>query len=180
MENKVNEKNAWPKVCSDCEIELNPGVNCYLSMFKRSIYKCKACKKLQSKKEHKANWPKQSFRDKKKAYLKEYHISEGAGVYGIFEKGECIYIGETDKIRQRITSHFSKNMKTPEQLDKGYWQSPIPILLAKGKLDREELDYEVFELIDDKLTRQTRETWYIKKYIAEYGEAPRFNTYKTK
>jgi hypothetical protein len=33
MKTKINEKGAYPKVCVDCEVELNPGVNVYLSMF---------------------------------------------------------------------------------------------------------------------------------------------------
>ena len=180
MKTKINERDVWPKVCTNCEVELNPGVNVYLSLFKRASYKCKACKKQQSKGEHIRNWPKQTFKDKKESYLNEYHKSEGAGVYGIFNKGECVYIGETNAIRQRITSHFSKHIKPQEQLDKGRFQPPIPILLAKGKLDREDLTYEIFEQEDDKAIRQIRETWYINKYIAEYGKAPKYNTNKTR
>ena len=40
------------KLCTCCGVELNPGVNIYLSMFKRGIYKCKTCKAQQSKVEH--------------------------------------------------------------------------------------------------------------------------------
>ena len=52
MSVKINEKGVFPKHCSDCEIQLNPGVNCYLSMFNVGGYKCKSCKKKQSKVEH--------------------------------------------------------------------------------------------------------------------------------
>jgi len=175
MSVKVNEKGVWPKVCCGCEIELNPGVNCYLSMYKRGSYKCKSCKKQQSKVEHKRYWEMPSYRQKKADYIKEYHDSDGAGVYAIYENDECIYIGESQKVKSRITSHFSKHIKSNTET----YQQPIQLDLKKGILDRTKLSYDILEQVDDKLIRQTRETHYIKEHIAKHGEAPRYNIYKT-
>ena len=99
MSVKINEKGAWPKHCTDCEIVLNPGVNCYLSMFNAGGYKCKSCKKKQSKVEHVKYWQMPSYRMRKAEFIEKYLQSDGAGVYTIYEKDECIYIGESNKIK---------------------------------------------------------------------------------
>ena len=174
MSVKINEKGAYPKYCTDCEVELNPGVNVYLSMFSRSGYKCKSCKKKQSKVEHVRYWQMPSYIERKAKYIAEYHKQEGAGVYAIYEKDEVIYIGESSQIQQRVIGHFSKH------INKDHWQSPIPEQLAKGKIDRKDLYFEVLERIDDVLTRQSRETYYLDKHFDDTGAYPKFNTYKTK
>jgi len=173
MSVKINEKGAWPKVCVDCEVVLNPGKNCYLSMFNRGGYKCKSCKKEQSKVEHVKYWQMPAYIERKAKYIAEYHKQEGAGVYAIYEKDEIIYIGESSQIQQRIIGHFSKH------INKNHWQSPIPEQLAKGKIDRKDLYFEVLERIDDDLTRQSRETYYLDKHFNDNGAYPKFNTYKT-
>jgi len=173
MSVKINEKGAWPKVCVDCEVVLNPGKNCYLSMFNRGGYKCKSCKKEQSKVEHIKYWQMPAYIERKAKYIAEYHKQEGAGVYAIYEKDEIIYIGESSQIQQRIIGHFSKH------INKNHWQSPIPEQLAKGKIDRKDLYFEVLERIDDDLTRKSRETYYLDKHFNDNGAYPKFNIYKT-
>jgi len=179
MSVKVNEKGSWPKMCTDCEVELNPGVNCYLSAFNVASYKCKSCKKKQSKVEHIHYWSIPAYVDKKNVYLREYHDKDGAGVYAIYENDMIIYIGESAKIRSRITAHFSKHIQTEANLAKGFWQSPIPLLLAKGKIDRDDLSYEILATEDDKVTRQSREKQCIQDHITKYGAKPAYNTYST-
>ena len=98
MKTKINERDVWPKVCTNCEVELNPGVNVYLSMFNRGGYKCKSCKKEQSKVEHIKYWQMPAYIERKAKYIAEYHKQEGAGVYAIYEKDEIIYIGESSQI----------------------------------------------------------------------------------
>lgn len=174
MSVKINEKGVWPKHCTDCEVELNPGLNCYLSMFNAGGYKCKSCKKKQSKVEHVKYWQMPSYRMRKAEFIEKYLQSDGAGVYAIYENDECIYIGESGKIRSRITCHFSKHIKTNNT-----WQSPIPELLAKGKINRDDLSYDILEQEDDTVKRKLRETHYIQEHIAKYGVAPKFNKNKT-
>ena len=175
MSVKINEKGAWPKHCTDCEIVLNPGVNCYLSMFNTGGYKCKSCKKKQSKVEHVKYWQMPSYRMRKAEFIEKYLEQDGAGVYAIYENDECIYIGESNKIKSRVTAHFSKHIKK----NKSSWQSPIPELLAKGKINRDDLSYDILEPEDDAKTRQSRESYYIQEHIAKYGAAPKYNIYKT-
>jgi hypothetical protein len=100
-----------------------------------------------------------AYIERKAKYIAEYHKQEGAGVYAIYEKDEIIYIGESSQIQQRIIGHFSKH------INKNHWQSPIPEQLAKGKIDRKDLYFEVLERIDDDLTRQSRETYYLDKHF---------------
>ena len=173
MKTKINEKGAYPKVCVDCEVQLNPGVNCYLSMFNAGGYKCKSCKKEQSKVEHIKYWQMPAYIERKAKYIAEYHKQEGAGVYAIYEKDEIIYIGESSQIQQRIIGHFSKH------INKNHWQSPIPEQLAKGKIDRKDLYFEVLERIDDDLTRKQREIQHIQEHFDKYGAYPKYNTYHT-
>ena len=174
IKEKLNQSGVYPKLCTDCEIPLNPGVNCYLSMFNAGGYKCKSCKKEQSKIEHIRYWQVDAYRMRKAKWIQEYHNKDGAGVYAIYENDDIIYIGESNKIKSRVTAHFSKHLKTNNT-----WQSPIPELLAKGKINREDLSYDILEPEDDTITRKLRETHYIQEHIAKYGVAPKYNKYKT-
>ena len=170
---KLNQTGIYPKLCTDCEIPLNPGVNCYLSMFERAAYKCKACKKQQSKVEHVKYWQVPAYRMRKAKFIQEYHNKDGAGVYAIYENDEIIYIGESSKIKSRVTAHFSKH------INKKNWQSPIPELLAKGKLNRDDLSYDILEPEDDTITRKSREVQHIQEHFDKYGAYPKYNTYHT-
>ena len=174
MKRKINQRGTYPKVCSDCGVELFVGENCYESMYKRGSYKCKSCKKKQSQVEHVRYWQVPAYRMRKAKWIEQYHNKDGAGVYAIYENDEVIYIGESAKIKSRVTGHFSKH------INKKNWQSPIPKLLADGALNRDKLSYDILEPEDDVKIRKLRETHYIQKHIAEYGVAPKYNTYKTK
>jgi len=179
MKRKINTKGTWPKVCVDCEIELNPGVNCYLPMYKRSSYKCISCKGKQSQGEHVVKYKLPWFRAKKAEYLWDYHRMEPAGVYAVYYDLDIIYIGESDKPEQRRIHHFTKHVKSKEQLDKGQWQSNIQYDLATGKLDRKRLSFEVMEYEQDKKTRMVREKELIQEHFNVFGEYPKYNKYHT-
>lgn len=99
MKRKINEKGTYPKVCVDCEVVLNPGVNCYYSMYSRKSYKCKVCKKKQSEKEHVKGWALPSYRAKKVHILKNI-IKEPAGVYAIYENDDIVYIGQSKNLNK--------------------------------------------------------------------------------
>ena len=173
MKTRINEKGAYPKVCNDCEIVLNPGVNCYLSMFNTGGYKCKSCTQKKSKVEHIKYYQIPAFRMRKAKWIQEYHNKDGAGVYAIYENDDIIYIGESSKIKSRVTAHFSKH------INKKQWQSPIPELLAKGKLNRDHLSYDILEPEDDTITRKQREIQHIQEHFDKYGAYPKYNTYHT-
>ena len=180
MSVKHNEKGAWPKVCIGCaddgiETVLNPGVNCYLSMYKNGSYKCKVCKKKQSKVEHDVKWRLPDFRAHKAAYLHEYHREEPAGVYAIYYDLDIIYIGESSLPEQRRICHFSKYIKSKEQLDKGQWQQRIPYDLATGELDRKRLSFEVIHYEQDKKLRMKMEQQMLHEHFNAFGSYPKYN-----
>jgi len=181
MSVKHNKKGAWPKVCTQCadngiETILNPGVNIYLSMFKRNIYKCLPCKAKQSQGEYVRDWKIPAFRDKKRDYLYDYHRTEPAGVYALYYDLDIVYIGESDKPEQRRVFHKTKHIKSKEQLAKGQWQSPIQYDLATGKIDVKRLSFEVMEYEQDKAKRVKREKELIQEHFIAFGEYPKYNT----
>ena len=175
MRVKINEKGVYPKLCTCCGVELNPGVNIYLSMFKRGIYKCKTCKAQQSKVEHEEKWKLPWFRIKKAEYLKEYHREEPAGVYAIYEDLNIIYIGQSTMPEQRRVAHFSKHIK-PDTVS---WQPKIPYDLATGKLDRTRLSFDVIEYVEDKDERMIREKYHMEQHKLAFGDYPRYNVDST-
>ena len=174
-----NHKDSWPKVCTACakrgeETILNPGVNIYLSMFKRGIYKCKVCKKKQSKVEHDIKWTLPWFREKKAEYLKEYHRETAAGVYAIYYKLDIIYIGQSTLPEQRRVAHFSKHIKPTSK-----WQPKIPYDLATGKLDRNHLSFDMIEYVDDLDERMEREKYHLEQHKLAFGDYPKYNVDST-
>ena len=180
MRTFYNTKDSWPKVCIGCakrgeETILNPGVNIYLSMFKRAIYKCKVCKSKQSKVEHEAKWKLPWFREKKAEYLKTYHRETDAGVYAVYEDLDIIYIGQSTMPEQRRVAHFSKHIKP----DTVKWQPKIPYDLATGKLDRTRLSFDVIEYIEDKDERMKREKYHLDQHKKAFGDYPRYNVDST-
>ena len=60
--------------------------------------------------------------DKGKQLSENYRNSWGKGVYGIFANNECFYVGESSKLRHRISTHYSrlKNPKTGAKHKKLY------------------------------------------------------------
>lgn len=64
---------------------------------------CRECKKIyyreRAKNQHLQN-PNQN-----KIRLKTSHKNDNPGVYGIFSNGECLYVGESKHIRQRLNQH---------------------------------------------------------------------------
>ena len=162
MSVKHNEKGAWPKVCIACadngiETILNPGINCYLSLYK-----------------HIVKYKLPDFRAKKIEYLYNYHREEPAGIYAIYYDLDIIYIGESSLPEQRRIHHFTKHIKSKEQLDKGQWQSNIQYALATGELDRKRLSFEVMEYEQDKAKRLILEKKLIQEHFNTFGEYPKY------
>lgn len=176
MSVKVNPKGSWPKVCTDCEVALNPGVNCYLSMFKNGSYKCKTCKSKQSKKEHDKKWELPWFREKKAQYLEDYHLQYAPGVYAIYYKLDIIYIGQSSKPMSRKIAHFSKHIIKDGT---NWYQDKIPYDLATGKLDRNHLSFDIIEYVEDREKRLEREKYHIEQHKIAFGEYPKYNVYHT-
>ena len=175
MKRKINEKGTYPKVCVDCEVVLNPGVNCYYSMYSRKSYKCKVCKKKQSEKEHVKGWALPSYRAKKSAYIKKYHKKEPAGVYAIYENDDIVYIGQSKKPQQRVLGHFSKYINNnPNQ-----FPNKMSAALKRGELNRENLSWDVLYYEDDAKKRMDIEKMVLLNHNKIHGQYPKFNVYYT-
>jgi len=174
--NQANPRGQWPKVCVNCakngtETVLNPGVNCYLSMFKNAAYQCKSCKAKQSQVEHTAKWQLPWFRAKKLIYLTEYHNATPAAVYAVYYDMDIIYIGESAKPEQRRVAHFSKHIKK----DISKWQNKISYDLATAVLDRNRLSFDVIEYVQDKKERMVRDRYHLDQHKLAFGDYPKYN-----
>ena len=177
---KHNTKDSYPKVCTRCadkgiETTLNPGVNCYQSMYSNHAYICKPCKKAQSMAEHETYWKMPDFRERKNKWLWAYHREEPAGVYAVYDKDEIIYIGESKHPIQRRTYHFSKHI----QRNKDNWQSQIQHHLMSGKLKREDLSFDIMEYEQDKKLRKQKEVKALEAHKLAFGDYPKYNIYFT-
>ena len=103
------------KVCSKCKTEKDKK---YFYKNKSTLdgltYYCKSCRNQATKKYIQNNREKsitytKHWRDNNqerfKKSQKEYYTS-GKGVYGLFENGVCLYIGESSGLKGRIKNHI--------------------------------------------------------------------------
>ena len=77
------------KVCSDCKIK-KPFTEFYKSSRHKGEYQY-SCKKCRQKYNN--------------TYTKKERNKWGSGVYGIFEDGKCLYIGESSTLYRRLIQH---------------------------------------------------------------------------
>ena len=96
------------KTCKKCG-EIKPHTEYYQK--KNGVFqaRCKPCYKLQNKENAIKN---QTYR---KAVLK-YANKWGKGVYGIFENGICLYVGESSQLKHRFIHHISLNSNIKDRL----------------------------------------------------------------
>jgi len=102
------------KKCNKC-LETKPLNNLFFGNMKRSKdgfnWICKQCQKADSKKRYptiKDRMKKQAVEYNRKQgnkYTHKFESKWGAGVYGIFENGKCLYVGESSKLARRIQYH---------------------------------------------------------------------------
>jgi len=166
------------KVCKWCSVLLVEGDNWRSSSKKISNYKCNSCCSKQVgkwqvdnredhyvylnkwKEDNREQWLsiiKKSNKKNTKYRLdknKETNNSLGAGVYGFKYNNKWLYVGESKTIYKRWKSHIS----IPSQA-----YSPVSILLTEGKINKEGLEFEVLEEVNDKQIRKKRETYWIEK-----------------
>ena len=79
-----------------CGVELIIGNNVHKSMFNNKDYRCKSCFNKHS--------TKVSI---ERGYYKKIDNKWNPGVYGIFENGECLYVGESIQPYKRLNNHKS-------------------------------------------------------------------------
>jgi hypothetical protein len=163
MESSIN------KTCKVCNIELIPGENIAPSQWKIYNYKCKTCRKVENIKRNKN--PK--FQEKQKEYVKRSREKNpnaqlsyvqkqaekwGSGVYGIFENGICLYVGESIKLYKRIVEHKTM-IKYPE---KTFQPELYKALQQHSNL--------IFGVIEETDNHKEKEKYYINKLKPKYNE----------
>ena len=154
-----------PKQCNQCGVDLILGENIPPSRWKRNWYQCRPCNNLASRK----------LQPKKNAYMREYYKSNkqhiklvnknihsiNPGVYGVYNNGELIYIGQSKIPYDRMTKHFTKSKK--------YVYSSVSQALSNGELQRDNLVFKMLEFIDDAPTRQAQEALLIQRHRPLYN-----------
>jgi hypothetical protein len=147
----MNTGNVKTKVCKECGVGLEVGVNWYASMKKNSTFVCKTHHKKDTKKYRDEN-PKRY--DK---LITNNRKSIPAGVYEILYKGVRVYVGESQQPYKRTSDHFTKL----KNIEHAKLVSPVSYRLSIGKIKRKDLSYNILEYIDDEDTRLQVEQRYI-------------------
>ena len=140
------------KTCNKCSIELILGENITPSTYKNQDYICKSC----------------NAQKMKKYYINNHQTAVNAmnrwkskiqGVYGIFEDGVCLYVGESRILNNRISAH------------KTYIKNP------EGSGRRKDFYYNLSShsrytigIIEETPNHKERETYYINKLKPLYNE----------
>ena len=138
------------KTCSKCKIEKSP-----IQFFKQKRAKdglqsvCKECSKINNKNFY--------LTPKGKSTEKKYHTRQ-KGVYGAFEKGKCLYVGESSWLYKRICIHISR-VRNPEQKNS---QPDLYYKLA-------EHNHIVWGMIEETDNHVEREKFYIDMYKPVYN-----------
>ena len=159
------------KQCNKCSVDLVVGENWYTSMANNSQFRCKPCHNGISKKHHKTPNGKLSSKKwnhskgKKKADEK-YLTNTKAGVYGIYDNDEIIYIGQSKSSLERSAAHFSKR----KDLKQAKIVSNVSYALSIGELDRVNLTFKMLEYCDDTDERKQREKCLIQRYTPKYND----------
>lgn len=155
------------KQCINCSVDLVLGENIPPSRWKRSWYQCRSCNsKFDGKRKN---------RDDYNEYMREYNRNRpqhrnavdknkksiNPGVYGVYNDGELIYIGQSKIPYDRMTKHFSKSKK--------YVYSSVSQALSNGELQRDNLVFKMLEFIDDHKARLNREQALIQQHTPLYN-----------
>ena len=150
---RINQEDSLVKVCTNCNVELIPGVNIHHSQWNVKSYKCKECKRAYQRKlypEYYAN----NFEKHMARIIKLKH-SINPSIYFIFNKRtkELLWIGQSKLAYERIYGqHFSKNSS-----------SPISQLISSGEVKRGDLDFFIYKEEEDCEKRKKLEAKLIKQ-----------------
>jgi hypothetical protein len=124
---------------------------------------CKVCRSKYSKgkKYHLKYYKQNSEKCKKKVYATNTSIQ--SGVYGLFENGECLYIGESKKPYNRMIQHKTW-IKNPLLEQK--WNKSQPFLY----LNLRQHNHIVFGIIEICDNHKEKEQYYIDIYKPLYNK----------
>lgn len=167
------------KQCRKCSVDLVVDNNWAISQHKCGNYICKTCKASTFKKA----LLNPEFKKKQYEMNHKYNLKKGyqnrvddryaypAGIYGVYNNNELIYIGESGTPKNRQNLHFSEAGKINGDVMKHKnFLSPISIALGLGELQRVNLTFKMLELIDDTKVRQAQEKRLIQRYKPVYND----------
>ena len=123
---------------------------------------CKPCKNEynKSKKYHLKYYKKNTETVKKRVYKMQTSIK--SGVYGLFEKGVCLYVGESKNPYSRMSTHktWIKNIHTEEK-----WNPSKNNLYPKLRKHK----HIIFGIIEECNNHKEREKYWIDYYQPKYN-----------
>ena len=93
-------------------------------------------------------------------YYNEKTIYKLKGVYGVFENGKCLYVGESSKIKRRFSEHFTC-LKNPELR-----MSKLHHNLYNNLRQHSHL---IFGILEETENHKEREKYYINKLKPLYN-----------
>ena len=157
------------KTCKKCNVDLVVGKNIVPSQWKIHNYTCKTCRKKANKERNKdpkfqAKQREYVKRNRKKnpnaqlSYVNKQKNKWGSGVYGIFENGICLYIGESIELYKRMIFHKTM-IKHPEK-------TSTPKLYES----LQQHNYLIFGIIEQCDNHKEQEKFYINKLNPKYNE----------
>lgn len=120
------------KKCRGCNTELIVGENITPSRAKNSDWQCKKCNNKAVKKNQNSNYQKLKAKSQ-------------AGVYGCYDKGELVYVGESQYCELRWYAHL-------------YWtQNKSKNAIGLDLTRRHEYEWRILELEENEWRRKVRE-----------------------
>ena len=148
------------KVCKKCNANLIQGENIYSSLYKNRDYICKSCSIKKTNQYFKTDKGKKllhkysktkTFKDTIKRWRNKIK-----GVYGIYENGICLYIGESSRVNMRFSEHkyYTKSQRDNPQ---------------KSLYEQLQHHNFILGLIEECDNHKEREKYYIDKYKPLYN-----------
>jgi hypothetical protein len=155
------------KICSKCKVEKPTTKEYFYGHTKVGFQsQCKICHKIANKLYQSKNKELVSKVNKKYYKVNADYITNRvkkwqnntSGVYGLFENGECLYVGETKAINRRMSFHFTqiKNIH-PSIRHKELYE-----VLQKH-------NHIIFGIIEETPNHKEREQYYINKLKPLYN-----------
>jgi len=129
------------KNCRKCDVSLELGINTYPSTYNRGNFICKSCHNKQTA-PHSKKWR-----------------NTGSGIYGIFSSNVPLYVGESERLNDRICQH-KQGIKSPT--------SHGTLVDLYYKLQKyTDIEIKVLEYTDN---AHKREKYWIQKLQPKYNE----------
>ena len=156
------------KKCNKCRVKLVIGDNWFECNAKYKKYICKSCTNQYFKKwvinnpekfnQSVKKWEKNNPERVKKLRSK-WKSKWGKGVYALFSKGQCLYVGESKVIAKRLADHFS------------YFNNPETTQGNNPKLyeNLRQYDYIYCGIVENCNNHKEREKYWIDKLQPLYN-----------